>query len=127
MKQKQYSELQIAVMDVLERLKRFLDKSTYGKTEMEQIKKKYHIEDPYLTVRQYISKYSCGAYHTFHFTIDGEQIYVDDLIDMLTDEYCHLFAKTSKYYVINDKRKDNGGDVETYHCDHYLTLEPKED
>lgn len=50
MKQRQYSELQIAVMDVLERLKRFLNNSNYGKTEIEEIKKKYHIEEPYLTL-----------------------------------------------------------------------------
>ena len=29
--------------------------------------------------------------------------------------------------VTKDETKDNGGDATSYHCDHYLTLEPKED
>ena len=116
-------------MEIIRRLMphlgKFKDRSAFN--EIEEIKKDFGIEPPYLTLRQYIETNCSGSYHTFWFIINGQRIGVTDLGDFLTDEYCHLFAETNKYYVAKDDTKDNGGDCENYHCDHTLTLEPKED
>lgn len=129
MKQKQYTELQLAIIKVLGRigqhLSRFEDKAAFG--EIEKIKKDFGIEPPCLTLREYINTNCSGSYHTFWFFIEGQEITITDLGGFLTDKWCHLFAETNKYYVVKDERKDNGGDFCSYHCDHYLTLEPKED
>jgi len=129
MKQRQYTELQLTIMNILGRIERHLRKTEneYVLKEIEEIKKDYDIEPPYLTLREYIQTKSYGAYHTFHFSINGEEIVLNTLGDFLTDELCHLYAETNKYYVVKDDMKDNGGDMTNYHCDHYLTLELKED
>ena len=127
MKQKEYTQEQITIMKVLSRF------SCYGiynkniKQEIEQIKKEYDIKEPYFTLREYINIKCCGTYHTFYFILNGIEIFIDNIGDMLTDEYCSLYPLTAKYYVVNDEQKDNGGNCENYHCDHYLTLEIKED
>ena len=127
MKQRKYTELQKEIMKVIARLGRYLDNSKYGKEEIEQIKKDYGIEEPYLTLRQYIRKNCHGAYHTFHFTLNNKKISINTIGDMLTDEWCSLYPLTEKFYVVADNSKSQGGNCENYHCDHYLTLAPKED
>ena len=127
MKQRKYTEAQIEIMKVLERLGFYLDRSEYGKQEIEKIKKDYGIEEPYLTLRQYIMKKSFGAYHTFHFNLDNKNISIDTIGEMLTDEWCSLYPLTEKFYVADDKTASQGSNCENYHCDHYLTLAPKED
>ena len=126
MKQREYTELQKEITKVLGRLDRFV-KDMRGKEEITQIKKDYDIQPPYLTLREYIASNSCGAYHTFHFTLKDKKISIDNLGWLLTDELCVLYPLTKEFYVVRDKTKDNGGNCENYHCDHYLTLEPKED
>lgn len=129
MKQRQYTELQLAIIKVLGRvayhLSKFENKAAFK--EIEKIKKDFGIEPPHLTLREYINANCSGSYHTFWFTINGQTIWVTDLGDFLNDEWCHLFTETNNYYVVKDEKKDNGGDVTNYHCDHHLTLEPKED
>lgn len=128
MKQREYTDLQLTIMEILERIGQYRSAQNASiQEEMEKIKKDFGIEPPYLTLRQYIETNCSGSYHTFWFTINGQKIGVAHLGDFLTDEYCHLFAETNKYYVVKDNTQDNGGDCENYHCDHYLTLEPKED
>lgn len=129
MKQREYTEKQLLVMEIIGRLiphlSRYENKGAFN--EIEEIKKDFGIKPPHLTLRQYIETNCSGSYHTFWFTINGQEIGVADLGGFLTDKYCHLFAETNKYYVVKDDSKGNGGDCENYHCNHYLTLEPKED
>lgn len=128
MKQREYTDLQLIVMEILGRIGQYRSAQNASiQEEMEKIKKDFGIEPPYLTLRQYIETNCSGSYHTFWFIIKGQEINVTDLGGFLTDEYCHLFAETNKYYVVQDESIGNGGDCENYHCDHYLTLEPKED
>lgn len=125
MKQRQYSEVQLAVMEVIGRLTRYL--SHNGLEEIEWIRKDYKIEKPLLTLRQYINSHCSGSYHTFHFTLENKEIEIDTIGDMLTDDLCSLYPLTNKFYVVKVKIKQCGSDCENYHSDHYLTLEPKED
>lgn len=125
MKQRQYTELQIEIMNVLERLSFYLNEK--GKREMALIRKDYDIKEPYLTLREYIDSHSCGSYHTFHFVLNGKKISLNNLGYMLDDELCVLYPLTKEFYVVEDNRKDNNGNCENYHCDHYLILKPKED
>lgn len=127
MKQRQYTELQKEIMKVLGRLAPYIRNSTYGLEEIEQIRKDYNIKEPYLTLRQYIRQESHGAYHTFHFSLNNKQISINTIGDMLTDDWCSLYPLTEKFYVIGDRTNSQGGNCENYHCDHNLTLEPKED
>ena len=129
MKQRQYTELQLAIIKVLGRIERNLSKfeNRAAFEEIEEIKKDFGIEPPHLTLRQYIETKCSGSYHTFWFTINEQKIGVTDLGGFLNDKWCHLFTETNNYYVVKDETKDNGGDATSYHCDHYLTLEPKED
>lgn len=126
MKQRQYTETQKVVMEVIGRLFRYINKE-YAKDELDQIKKDYGIKEPYLTLREYIMTHCCGAYHTFHFMLHRYEISIDTLGDMLTDEWCSLYPLTNKYYVVYDEQKSNCDNCDNYHCDHYLRLEIKED
>lgn len=123
MKQREYTKTQKIVINILLKL------SSYGGLGklIKEIRNEYKIEDPYLTLRDYIRYHSRGAYHTFHFTLNNVEINIDDLLDMLTDELSPLYPLTKNYYVIEDIKEDNNGNVENYHCDHYLKLAIKED
>lgn len=127
MKQRQYTEKQKIVMEIIARLNPCMHKNSNTKELIDAIKKEYGIEPPYLTLRDYVSQNGCGAYHTFHFTLNDKKISISGWWEMLTDELCVLFPLTAQFYVVEDERKDNGGDCENYSCDHYLKLEPKED
>ena len=128
MKQREYTDLQLIVMEILGRIGQYRSAQNASiQEEMEKIKKDYGIKPPYLTLRQYIEINSSGSYNTFHFELNNKKIAVDSLNGFLTDELCYLFGQTNRYYVTQVETKSNGGDCENYHCDHYLTLEPKED
>ena len=127
MKQREYNEMQVAIMKVLGRLSVYLSGDKLAMKEIEKIKKDYHIEEPYFTLREYLFQHSIGSYHTFHFTLNGQRISIDSIGGMLTDDYCTLYPLTKHYYVVNDVKSDNGGNCENYHCNHYLHLSPKED
>lgn len=127
MKQRQYTKEQVEIMKVLSRFEFYATGNDNIKKEIKEIKEEYGIKEPYLTLREYINKHCFGAYHTFHFTICNKQLSIDTIGDMLTDEWCDLYPLTNKFYVVEDKTKSQGSHCENYHCDHYLTLEPKED
>lgn len=93
----------------------------------ERIRKKYNIPKPIPTLRQFLDSNECGSYHTFHFRLKGTDISVNGIGGFLQNDICHLFKYIDKFYVVKDERRDNAGDCTNYHCDHYLTLEFKED
>lgn len=129
MKQREYTEIQKVVIDVMDQFAKdtmFINIHQYKKI-CEKIKKKYDIKDPYLTLREYIELHSHGSYHTFKFALKGKIIIIDCISDMLTDELSTFYPLTKEYYVYDDLQKDNNGNCENYHCDHYLLLLPKED
>ena len=126
MKQREYTEKQKLVLEIIEKLFP-CSRDRRIEERINKVKREYGIEPPYLTLREYVEQNGCGAYHTFHFTLNGKKISIDGWWNMLTDELCSLFPLTAQFYVVEDKREDNGGDCENYHCDHYLQLEPKED
>ena len=127
MKQREYTQEQIVIMKILLRFEIYATHSDSIKREIKQIKEEYDIKEPYLTLRDYINKHCCGAYHTFHFTLANKKISINTIGDMLTDEWCNLYPLTDKFYVAEDSAKSQGSHCENYHCDHYLTLAPKED
>lgn len=126
MKQRQYTELQKEVMKIIEKLYRVVSPNNLTRV-IKEIKEEYKIEEPYLTIRQYINLNSCGAYNTFHFKLNDKEISIDSLSDMLTDELCILYPLTNNYYVVNVKTEINDGNCENFHSDNYLSVELKED
>ena len=132
MKQTNYTQEQEKVLEIL---KPFME-LTYGKSprysiekrELAEIikktKEKYGIKDKLLTLGQYIAKHECGAYHYFIFEINGVSIRVIGV-----GEFQRIYQPKllDNYYVLKDDAKDNGGDCCSYQCNHYLTIEPKED
>lgn len=129
MKQKPYTPIQEVVNDVLYEVSQligFVDIKKWNNV-IDTIHKKYQFPKRYLTLRNYINSRETGSYHTFHFFLDGIELCMTNLGGFMTEEHCHLFKYVDKFYVIDDKQIDNGGDCTNYHCDHYLTLEVKED
>lgn len=127
MKQREYTPEQLTIMKVLARFERYTRACRGIEDEIKKIKKDYNIEEPYLTLREYICKHCFGVYHTFHFKLDNKDITINTLGDMLTDDWCELYPLTNKFYVVADSQDSQGSNCENYSCDHYLTLEPKED
>ena len=91
---------------------------------IDKIEIQYDIKPKYLTLREYLKKYSCGAYHNFIFDInyDGQSIKVNVIS---IDDFLRYFNVKilDIYYVVKDEKKDNGAGCDQYQCDHYLTLE----
>lgn len=80
----------------------------------------YFFPEKKLTLREYISKNSFGAYHDFIFTICGVSVKVIGI-----EEFERVFNKDllEQYLVIDDNRVSHGDNCENYECKHYLTLE----
>ena len=117
MKQKSYSEVQKVVIDILNRLS-VLHFTAAGNKIIEEIREKYNIEEPYLTIREYIKKHDF-EHNPFHFKINNKEIIINSLEDMLTDELCFYYPLTKEYYVV---------EAEFINNDYYLLkVEPKED
>jgi len=126
MKQIKYTPKQKMVIKIFDLVARHIPASRVSNA-FKDVKSFYHIPDPLLTLRDYILAKGYGAYHTFHFNLNGKDISVSCIDEFLTDDLCAYYAFTKNYYVTRDQQKDNEGDCENYHCDHYLTLEEKED
>ena len=91
---------------------------------IDKIEIQYDIKPQYLTLREYLKKHSCGAYHHFIFEIDINWSKIK--IDVINDEDFERYYNgrfLDMYNVINDEKKSNGGNCENYDCKHYLTLE----
>lgn len=124
--QKMVWKLMLDLFDIMYR--KHLILSEKEKREIaEEIREIYKIPKRIPTLKDYLEDKGCGSHHTFHFTICGIDISVDGLGGFLTKDLCWLYQYVDDFYVVDDKQKDNGGDCTNYHCDHYLTLELKED
>jgi hypothetical protein len=91
---------------------------------IDKIEIQYDIKPQYPTLREYLKKHSCGAYHTFIFEIDIN--FTPTKVSVIDDaDFEHYYNPRflGMYYVVNDEKKSNGGNCENYDCKHYLTLE----
>ena len=124
MKQRQYTELQQEIIKVIERLFPYLSGQEEALKEVNKIKDIYGIKPPYMTLRDYLAQF--GRSHTFHFTLNGKELTLNSIYDLLTDELYVLYPLTKDYYVEDDRQVEEDSDL-YYHYDHYLILSPKED
>lgn len=132
MKQTKYNDKQELVLEILKPFIQLAYSSNYsysvGKTELacaiKDIKEKYGIKEKLLTLREYLNKYSKGAYHHFIFVINNAKI---EVIGINEFERVYQPKLLDDFYVVNDICKDNGGDCTNYQATHNLILEPKED
>ena len=132
MKQIEYTEKQLLVLEILEKVEKFFNptdnaydfqKEEYRKN-IKQIKDFYGIKEKHLTLREYIKKIECGVYHEFKFRIKGHVMCVCNVAEF---ESVYNAALLDAYYVINDDRK-NGYNTGAYStCIHELQLVPKDD
>lgn len=132
MKQIEYTEKQLLVLEILEKIDKVMkprenaydfEKLQYF-NKISEIKKAYGIVEKYQTLREFIDKNSCGAYHHFNFTIDNLKIRVCDVHDF---ERLYNSSLLDKYYVLFDKTETYGSNCENYDCEHNLELVIKED
>ena len=133
MKQIEYTEKQLIVLEVLKEVDKLFKPSDieydFIKAEyfakIQKIKKTFGIQEKYLTLRQYINKKGCGAYHRFYFSIKG--LNVSNICDVDDFEQLYNPSLLDQYYVLKDTTKEFGSNCENYCCDHYLELVEKED
>lgn len=126
MKQIEYTEKQKEILKILKPFEEFYKENKYfngmdklGK-KIKDTKEKYGIKEQYQTLREYLKKHSCGAYHQFIFEIDKIKI---DVLDDHDFERMFNTKLLDKYFVVNDRTEDNGGDCTNYNCKHFLTIE----
>ena len=105
---------------------------SFDERERKQCKKALRemlgIKDPYLTLRKYVEEHSFGSYHRFYCKLPIENAVVDaSFQDIGTFIYSYGESHLDRFYVVDDKQESNGGDCTNYQCNHYLTLELKED
>ena len=130
MKQIEYSEKQKIVLEVLEQVDNWFKPADFASgyekenyfSKITSIKSYFGIKEKYLTLREYINKISCGAYHTFIFSIGSIHFETMDVVEF---EHYHNPNLLDKYFVISDNRKSYGCNCENYHCEHYLELAEK--
>ena len=76
MKQVEYTKEQEFVIELLKPFDELTYKNRYScdvkdlRKVINDIKEKYNVKPKYLTLRQYLTKHSHGAYHDFIFKID---------------------------------------------------------
>jgi len=130
MKQIKYTKEQELVIELVKDFFDFVDfdnmydfeKQKYF-AKKQEIYAKYGIKEKYLTLRDYINKYSCGSYNRFYFNIDSNSVQVKNISSVDNFERIYNPIWLDKYYVINVNRKDDGNNQ----YNHYLELAPKED
>ena len=130
MKQIEYTEKQKIVLEVINDFaKEFQADYNYDfqrknwHSRISKIKEKYGIKDQFLTLREYLSKHSSGAYHHFIFKIYPLRI---DTIGVQEFERYYNPKLLDEYFVINDRTTDNNGNCETYQATHYLEIVEKD-
>jgi len=133
MKQIKYTKEQELIIEVIDKFCDRLSSILFDNqmSELFSIKQKlyaeYKIKNKYLTLRKYLEKYSCGAYHRFFFEIDNGRIFINDITSVLDFERTYNSRWLDKYYVIDDKKETFGDNCENYQCNHYLKLAEKEE
>lgn len=136
MKQIKYTEEQLQVLKFIDvffdvwqskRVQNLYYTENKAQIIANEIKKRYGIKEKYPTLREYINKHSCGAYHDFIFSfyngatkINVNVIGVDDF------ERCYNSKILDEYFVLGDSQKSYGCNCENYSCEHYLKIERKE-
>lgn len=132
MKQIEYTEKQLVVLEVLKEVDKLFKPSDYYDfkkaeyfSKIQKIKKIFGIQEKFLTLRQYINKNSCGAYHSFYFSIKG--LKVSNICDVDDFERLYNSSLLDQFYVLKDTTKEFGSNCENYCCEHYLELVLKED
>lgn len=131
MKQIEYTEKQLLVLEILDEVEKLFkpDKNAYDFQRREyfqkinQLKDHYGIKEKYLTLREYLKKHSCGAYHNFIFKIEGIDV---DVMGIEQFERYYNSSLLDKYFVLKDNRKEFGSNCENYNCEHYLELVKKD-
>lgn len=130
MKQIEYTEKQLMVLELLDDFAEVLKpnefmfdstKQSYF-VRVQEIKKRYGIEEMFLTLREYLEKYG-SEFDRFAFVINGIQIgYISGINDF---EETYNPALLDKYYVLSDTAKGkNSEDYESHR--HHLELAPKD-
>lgn len=126
MKQINYTKEQELVLEILKPLEDIAHGDPYNSvaTQLQQVIKdiraKYKLQEKYLTLREYLKKYSCGAYHHFIFKISSINI---DVIGIDEFERYYNGKLLDKYFVIRDDYSSNGGDCCTFDGKHILMIE----
>lgn len=103
-------------------LKRFEPiKNNQVQETIKALKKEFDIKEKLPTLREYMDKHSCGAYHRFIFKLP----HIGDVCVMDNFDFKCYYNPTflDKYYVVFDRQIDNGGDCTSYECKHFLKLE----
>lgn len=131
MKQIEYTEKQLLVLEVLKEVDKLFKPSDYYDFEkadyfakIQKIKKAFGIQEKYLTLRQYLNKKGNG-YARFFFSIKGLE--VSNVCDVDDFEQLYNSSLLDQYYVLKDTTKEFGSNCENYCCQHHLELVEKED
>lgn len=127
---KQLSEAQKAVKPVLEEIRGLLEEIKHA-CSIEHVanslanivktyEEKYDLAEPKPTLREYMDKYSRGAYHHFYFNINGNKFNVIGCNDFILYGNAKLL---DMFLVVDDDTRDNGAGCDQYACNHYLAIE----
>ena len=127
---KQLSEAQKAVRPILEEIRSLLEdmkKScslNYINNTLfnivETYEEKYDLVEPKPTLRQYMDRKACGAYHHFYFDINSNKFNVTGSNDFIQYGNAKLL---DMFLVVDDAMRDNGAGCDQYVCNHHLTIE----
>ena len=123
-KREELTPEQVIVYKVLESLTASAEYNSYDIKKfvsnfVQRKKEEYKIPEFIVTLRQYLTEHSYGAYHHFKFIIMYTEINVTGV-----EDFERLYNKDilDQYEVIEDKETDNNGDCTNYCCEHRLTL-----
>ena len=89
-----------------------------------KLKREYGLLPKYPTLREYIRENSRGAYHNFIFNLGSHEVKVTSVFDFVSIYKQELL---DMFFVVKDRKEDNGGNCENYECNHYLEIEAKEE
>ncbi len=124
MSNKEHTEEQKFVIEILKPIKDLLKQERIKVAQLvdtiDDIERKYGLKPRYKTLREYLERYSVGAYHYFIFTINGVTANVIGVEDF---ERTYNKELLDKYYVVADEGKKYGCNCENYQHNHYLKLE----
>ena len=137
MEQVKYTEKQLLVLEIIKEIDELFAPSEKYSSEYEirtynskinKLKAKYGIVEKHKTLKEYIQEHECGAYHDFIFEMEFGFNKVKIQVSTVS-EFARYYNPQllERYYIVDAKTEDNGGDCENYNCKHYLKLAPKDD